>query len=128
MSCTLLPLLVSEIVKPMHSSAFIFQLLKMISLFNGFSKNQWPFCIKINSSYRLVTKYRYAVLEGDIKMRCRSLLIQICEAEDVQIRKGVVSKDHVHMHIEYRPSQDISSIVKLLRGRSSRKLQMEFPD
>ena len=32
------------------------------------------------------------------------------------------------MHIEYRPSQYISTLVKLLKGRSSRKLQMEFPD
>jgi hypothetical protein len=30
------------------------------------------------------------------------------------------------MHIEYRSSQDISTIVKLMKGRSSRKLQMEF--
>ena len=75
-----------------------------------------------------VTKYRYAVLEGDIKIRCRSLLIQICEAEDIRILKGVVSKDHIHMYIEYRPSQDISTIVKLLKGRSSRKLQVEFPE
>jgi putative transposase len=32
------------------------------------------------------------------------------------------------MHIEYRPSHDISSIVKLINGRSLRKLQMEFPE
>ena len=75
-----------------------------------------------------VTKYRYPVLEGDIKMRCRTILIQVCEAEDIQILKGVVSKDHIHMHIEYRPSQDISTIVKYLKGRSSRKLQIEFPE
>lgn len=74
------------------------------------------------------TKYRYAVLQGDIKLRCRSLLIQICEAEDVQILKGVVSKDHVHMHIEYRPSRDISGLIKLMKGRTSRKLQIEFPE
>ncbi len=36
-----------------------------------------------------VTKYRYPVLEGDIKIRCRTLLIQICEAEDVRILKGI---------------------------------------
>ena len=75
-----------------------------------------------------VTKYRYPVLKGDIKTRCRSLLIQICNAEDIQILKGVVSKDHVHMHIEYRPSQNISGIVKKMKGRSSRKLQIEFPE
>ena len=39
------------------------------------------------------TKYRYHVLTGDIKVRCRDLLIQICDAEDVRILKGVVSKD-----------------------------------
>ncbi len=61
------------------------------------------------------TKYRYAVLTGDIKIRCRSILIQICEAEDIDILKGVVSKEHVHMHISYRPSQSISNIVKKLK-------------
>ena len=75
-----------------------------------------------------VTKYRYPVLKGDIKLRCRSILIQICNAEDMRILKGVISTDHVHLHIEYRPSQDISGIVKRLKGRSSRKLQMEFPE
>ncbi len=74
------------------------------------------------------TKYRYSVLEGDIKFRCRTVLVQVCEAEGVEILKGVVSKDHIHMHIEYRPNQDISTLVKLLKGRSSRKLQMEFPE
>ena len=74
------------------------------------------------------TKYRYKVLKGDIKSRCRSILIQICDAEDVRILKGVVSKDHVHMHIEYRPSQSVSEIVKRLKGRSSRKLQQEFAE
>ena len=49
-----------------------------------------------------VTKYRYPVLKGDVQGRCRSLIIQICDVEDVQILKGVVSKDHVHMHIEYQ--------------------------
>ena len=73
------------------------------------------------------TKYRYAVLQGDIQKSCRKLLIQICDAEDIVILKGVVSKDHVHMHIEYRPSQDISTIVKKLKGRTSRKIQEEFP-
>jgi putative transposase len=74
------------------------------------------------------TKYRYSVIQGDIQVRCRALLIQVCEAEDIQILKGVVSKDHVHMHINYRPSQSISDIVKKLKGRSSRKLQQEFPE
>ena len=75
-----------------------------------------------------ITKYRYHVLKGDIQKRCRELLIQVCDSEDVRILKGVVSKDHVHMHIEYPPSKSISDLVKGLKGRSSRLLQKEFPE
>jgi putative transposase len=74
-----------------------------------------------------ITKYRYPVLKGDIQQRCRKLIIQICDAEDVQILKGVVSKDHIHMHIEYPPKVSMSDLVKRLKGRTSRILQQEFP-
>ena len=74
------------------------------------------------------TKYRYPVLQGDIKYRCRTILMQICESEDVVILKGVVSSDHIHMHINYRPSLSISDLVRKLKGRSSRKLQQEFSE
>ncbi len=74
-----------------------------------------------------VTKYRYPVLTGDIQQRSRELIIQICDAEDVQILKGVVSKDHIHMHIEYSPKLSMSDLVKCLKGRTSRRLQQEFP-
>ena len=73
------------------------------------------------------TKYRYHVLEGEIKVRCRDLVVQICDSEDVRILKGVVSKDHVHMHVEYPPRLALSDLVKRLKGRSSRILQLEYP-
>ncbi len=72
------------------------------------------------------TKYRYSVLQGDIEKKCREILIQIFDTEDVNILKRVVSKNHVHMHIEYRPSQEVSSLVKKFQGRSSRRLQQDF--
>lgn len=74
------------------------------------------------------TKYRYPVLKGDIQVRCRDILRQVCLAEDIIILKGVVSNDHVHMHLNYLPSKSVSEIVKKLKGRSSRKLQQEFPE
>lgn len=74
-----------------------------------------------------VTKYRYKVLDGDVQKRCRELLIQICDSEDVRILSWVVSKDHVHMHVEYPPSLSLSDLVKRLKGRSSRLLQKEHP-
>jgi putative transposase len=74
-----------------------------------------------------VTKYRYPVLRGDIQKRCQELIIQICDSEDIQISSGVVSKDHVHMLIEYPPRISISDLVKRLKGRTSRLLQREYP-
>lgn len=74
-----------------------------------------------------ITKYRYHVLKGDVQIRCKELIKQICDAEDVRILKGVISKDHVHMHIEYAPKLRISDLVKSIKGRTSCKLQEEFP-
>jgi len=75
-----------------------------------------------------ITKYRYHVLKGDIQSRCRDLIIQTCNSENVKILKGVVSKDHVHIHVEYPPSLCISVLVKKLKGRSSHLLQQEYPE
>jgi putative transposase len=75
-----------------------------------------------------VTKYRYSVLKGEIQKRCRELIIQICDSEDVKILKGVVGKEHIHMLIEYPPSKSISELVKHLKGRTSRMLQQEYPE
>ncbi|VBB43765.1 transposase [uncultured Paludibacter sp.] len=75
-----------------------------------------------------ITKYRYHVLRGDIQSRCRDLIIQTCNSENVKILKGVVSKDHVHIHVEYPPSLSISVLVKKLKGRTSHLLQQEYPE
>jgi putative transposase len=83
---------------------------------------------KMSAHVVWVTKYRYHVLKGDVQYRCRDLVIQICNSENVQILKGVVSKDHVHVHVEYPPSISISDLVKRIKGRTSRLLQQEFPE
>ena len=83
---------------------------------------------RLNVHLVWVTKYRYHVLQGDIQKRCRDLVIQICNSENVKILKGVVSKDHVHIHVEYPPSLCVSVLVKKLKGRTSHHIQMEFPE
>ena len=62
------------------------------------------------------------MLEGGVKSRCREILVQICESEDVDILKRVFSNNHTH--IDYGSSLSISNLVKKLKGRASRK---EFP-
>ena len=74
------------------------------------------------------TKYRYEVLRGDIQVRCRDLIRQSCDSLDIQILKGVVSKDHVHLHLSYPPKLSISEIIKRLKGRSAKLLLLEYSE
>lgn len=75
-----------------------------------------------------VTKYRYPVLTGDIQRRCRDLVRQVCDAEDVKILKGVISHDHVHIHVSKPPRLSESELMRKLKGRSGRKLLLEYPE
>jgi len=74
-----------------------------------------------------VTKYRYKVLIKDIKYRIRELIRQCCDAQDIHIIRGHVSADHVHLYISYPPQLSITDIVKSIKGRTSRRIQEEFP-
>ena len=74
------------------------------------------------------TKYRYEVLRGDIQIRCRELIRQTCDSMDIQILKGVVGKDHVHLHLSYPPKLSISDILKRLKGRSAKIMLMEYSE
>ena len=74
-----------------------------------------------------ITKYRYEVLTRQIGVRARDIIRQVCEQKDINIISGVVSKEHVHLYISYPPKYSISDMVKWFKGRSSKKLQEEFP-
>ena len=80
--------------------------------------------------YHLVwcTKYRYPVLRGDIGKRCRDLLRQIAMAREITVIRGALAPDHVHMLVAAPPSLAPSKLVQYLKGRSSRKLQMEYDE
>jgi putative transposase len=60
------------------------------------------------------TKYRKQVLTGEVPVRVRDLIREICGDLDVKIMKGHVSKDHVHLLVSIPPQVTIS---KLLRTR-----------
>jgi putative transposase len=83
---------------------------------------------KIEYHFVWVTKYRYHVLKGDVGLRVRELIRQTCEALEIQIVKGVVSKDHVHILVSAPPEISPSEIMRRIKGRSSLKLFEEFPE
>ena len=72
-----------------------------------------------------ITKYRKQVLGGLVGERIRELVRQICKEYDVEILRGHVSKDHVHMFVSVPPHLAISKLVQYLKGKSSYKLMQE---
>ena len=58
--------------------------------------------------------------------KVRELIREICRAEFVEIIKGYVPKDHVHLFVSIPPSVTISRLVQRLKGKSSYKLLHGF--
>ena len=82
---------------------------------------------KIEYHFVWVTKYRYHILRGELAERVRDLVRQTCECFEMQILRGVVSKDHVHILVSAPPSISPSDIMRRVKGRTSKKIFEEFP-
>ena len=75
----------------------------------------------------LITKYRYKILTGDVAVRCRELLRQTCATKGIEIMRGAIAPEHVHMLLKCPTTLSPAEVMQLLKGRSSRMLQQEFP-
>jgi putative transposase len=73
-----------------------------------------------------ITKYRKPVLSGEVAIRVRDLVREICKSMDVEIIKGHVSKDHLHLLISVPPHLSVSKLVQGLKGKTSRELLSEY--
>ena len=58
-----------------------------------------------------ITKYRHKVLRGEVAERARELIRQRCQMREVQIVRGAVSVDHVHMLVAARPQLSPAKLV-----------------
>ena len=73
-----------------------------------------------------ITKYRKPVLFGEVSKRVRDLIREICKSTDVEIVKGHISRDHVHLFVSVPPHISVSKLVQSLKGKTSRKLMSEY--
>jgi len=63
---------------------------------------------------------------GEVAERVRKLIREVCTANYVDIITGSLSPDHVHMLVSVPPSISISKLVQYMKGKSSRKVMMDF--
>ena len=66
------------------------------------------------------------ILRGDIGIRTREIIREVCKEREVDILKGYISKDHVHIFMSKSPQISESDLVKWAKGRSLRKLLLEL--
>ena len=73
-----------------------------------------------------ITKYRKKLLQADVGVRLRQIVRDICSELEVEIVKGHVSKDHLHLFVSCPPHVSPSYLMQRIKGKSSRKLLQEF--
>ena len=73
-----------------------------------------------------VTKYRKSILTGSVGARLRDVVREVCRTNEIEILQGAVSPEHVHVLLSCPPNLSPSKIMQYIKGKSSRKLLMEF--
>ena len=68
------------------------------------------------------------MLQGELRNRVREIIGQAATQMGIKILNGVLSSDHIHIMAEIPPHITVSDFVKIAKGRSSRKIQQEFPE
>ena len=67
------------------------------------------------------------VLRGEVQLRVREIVRQVCAENSVEILKGVVSSDHDQTFVSIPPKLAVSDLMRRIKGRSAFKLFREFP-
>ena len=73
-----------------------------------------------------ITKYRKGFLVGEVGLSVRRWVREICAEHEVEIIKGHVSKDHVHLFVSVPPHISPSQLMQRIKGKTARKLMMEY--
>lgn len=74
------------------------------------------------------TKYSYPVLRGDIALRLRDLIKEVCHQQEMAVVRGNVRANHVHVLVSAPSHLSPAKMAQYLKGRTSYRLLREFPD
>ena len=73
-----------------------------------------------------IPKYRKPVLRGEVGLRLREIIREICKTYDIVILKGHVRPDHVHLLLSVPPTLSPSRVMNAIKGKSSIRLLRDF--
>ncbi|MGW0433001.1 IS200/IS605 family transposase [Micromonospora sp. NPDC003197] len=73
-------------------------------------------------------KYRRKVITGDVDIRLKQIIGEVCAERDAPIVELETMPDQVHLLVTVDPQYGIHRLVKQIKGRSSRLIRQEFPE
>jgi putative transposase len=81
-----------------------------------------------SAKYQLIwcPKYRRRVLVGGVDVRLKAIIADVASQVGAEVLEVEVMPDHVHLLAEVPPTLPLSECMRLVKGRSSRRLRMEF--
>jgi putative transposase len=85
-----------------------------------------PTVFEIHLHLVWTTKCRKPVMTGELALRLRELIRELCGQHEVKIRKGHVSKGHVHLLVSIPPQVTISRLVQWLKGKTANRMMAEL--
>jgi putative transposase len=81
---------------------------------------------ELHYHFVFTTKYRKPLLRGDVGKRVRELTREICRSQDIEILKGHVRPDHVHLLLSVPPHLSPSRVMQRIKGKTSHQLLRDF--
>ena len=81
---------------------------------------------ELHYHFVFTTKYRKPVLRGEVGTRFRDLTREICRTHDIEILKGHIRPDHVHLLLSVPPPLAPSRVMKLIKGKTSHHMLSDF--
>jgi putative transposase len=80
----------------------------------------------INDHFVFCPRYRRKVLVGQVEVKLKELLAQVCSEMDIEILAIECDVDHCHLFVSTPPTLSPAGIMARVKGVTSRTLRQEF--
>lgn len=80
------------------------------------------------SEYCVDNKVSEKSLVGEISNRGRTLISGICEGHQVEILRGHIARDHIHLFVSIPPNLAPSKLLQQLKGKTSHVMLNKFSE
>ncbi len=85
---------------------------------------------KYNCTYHIVfiPKYRRKVMYGKLRTEIVEILSMVCKITGIELIRGGVCPNHVHMYVAIPPKMSISEVMSKVKGKSALMIFDRHPE